>query len=93
VRRGSGSRTMWLTCAVDGTDHAVSDAAFVAAQGGDGRYEALCRATVWAGSLASPPASRCAVCATAAGEPLPPSRPGDRRAGGLWARFVPRASA
>ncbi|GAA4812599.1 hypothetical protein GCM10023200_57980 [Actinomycetospora chlora] len=84
---------MWLTCAVDGTDHAVSDAAFVAAQGGDGRYEALCRATVWAGSLASPPASRCTVCAAAAGEPLPPSRPGDRRAGGLWARFVPRASA
>ena len=85
---------MWLTCAVDGADHAVSDAAFVAAQGGDGRYEALCRATVWASSLAAPPASRCASCAAAASDQsAPDTRPADRRQGGLWARFVPRASA
>ncbi|MEJ2887423.1 hypothetical protein [Actinomycetospora aeridis] len=84
-----GGRLMWLTCAVDGADHAVSDAAFLAAQGGDGRFEALCRATVWASSLSAPPASRCASCAVAAGEPLgsPDRRPG------LWSRLVPRASA
>jgi hypothetical protein len=84
---------MWLTCAVDGTDHAVSDAAFLAAQGGDGRYEALCRATVWASSLAAPPAGRCAACTTAAGPDGADRRPGDRRPGRRWARFVPRASA
>ena len=66
--RRPGTRALWLTCAVDGADHAVSDAAFLAAQGGDGRYEALCRATVWASSLAAPPAGRCTSCATAAGE-------------------------
>lgn len=81
---------MWLTCAVDGADHAVSDAAFLAAQGGDGRFEALCEATVWASSLSSPPASRCPSCCSAAGEPAPGA--GDRR-GGLWSRLVPRASA
>lgn len=84
---------MWLTCAIDGADHAVSDAAFLAAQGGDGRYQALCHATVWAGSLAAPPASRCASCAAAVGESVPAARGSDRRVGGLWARFVPRASA
>jgi hypothetical protein len=84
---------MWLTCAVDGTDHAVSDAAFLAAQGGDGRYEALCRATVWASSLAAPPAGRCAACTAAVGPDGADRRSGDRRPGRLWARFVPRASA
>lgn len=84
-------RLMWLTCAVDGADHAVSDAAFLAAQGGDGRFEAMCRATVWASSLSAPPASRCESCAAAAGEPTPSSA--DRRGGGLWSRLVPRASA
>lgn len=84
-------RLMWLTCAVDGADHAVSDAAFLAAQGGDGRFEALCRATVWASSLSAPPASRCESCATAADEPTGVEN--DRRGGGLWSRLVPRASA
>lgn len=93
MRRSGVPRLMWLTCAVDGTDHAVSDAAFVAAQGGDGRYEALCHATVWASSLAAPPASRCARCAAAAGEATPGDRTGDRRSGGLWSRLVSRASA
>ena len=89
--RRPGTRTLWLTCAVDGADHAVSDAAFLAAQGGDGRYEALCRATVWASSLAAPPAGRCPSCATAAGETAAVTL--DRRTGGLWSRLVPRASA
>ena len=84
---------MWLTCAVDGADHAVSDAAFLAAQGGDGRFEALCRATVWASSLAAPPAGRCSSCSDAAGEPVRDARADDRRSGRLWARLVPRASA
>ncbi|GAA4739080.1 hypothetical protein [Actinomycetospora chibensis] len=89
--RRPGTRTLWLTCAVDGADHAVSDAAFLAAQGGDGRYEALCRATVWASSLAAPPAGRCPSCATAAGETAAVTP--DRRTGGLWSRLVPRTSA
>lgn len=83
---------MWLTCAVDGADHAVSDAAFLAAQGGDGRFEAMCHATVWASSLSAPPASRCETCESAAGEAAAST---DRRGGGggLWSRLVPRASA
>jgi hypothetical protein len=89
VTRPTPGRPLWLTCAVDGTDHAVSDAAFLAAQGGDGRYEALCRATVWASSLAAPPASRCPSCAAAAGEG---PGTGDRRPRGRFARLVPRAS-
>ncbi|MHC1557519.1 hypothetical protein ACR9E3_01100 [Actinomycetospora sp. C-140] len=93
MRRGEGSRLMWLTCAVDGADHAVSDAAFLAAQGGDGRFEALCRATVWASSLAAPPAGRCTSCADVAGEPAPGDRTDDRRGPSLWSRLVPRASA
>jgi hypothetical protein len=84
---------MWLTCAVDGADHAVSDGAFMAAQGGDGRYEALCHATVWASSLAAPPASRCASCAAAAREMTPASGTDVRRPGSLWSRLVSRASA
>ncbi|HSK58875.1 MAG TPA: hypothetical protein VK935_07475 [Actinomycetospora sp.] len=67
----------------------MSDAAFLAAQGGDGRYEALCRATVWASSLTAPPASRCPSCAEAAGEPVGD----DRRQRRVLSRFVPRASA
>jgi hypothetical protein len=90
VRRAEPGRPLWLTCAVDGADHAVSDAAFLAAQGGDGRYEALCRATVWASSLAAPPASRCPSCAEAAGEPTGDD---DRRQRRVRSRFVPRASA
>jgi hypothetical protein len=93
VRRDGNAAVMWLTCSVDGTDHAISDAAFVAAQGGDGRYEALCRATVWASSLAAPPAGRCASCAAAAADSVPRGRSGDRRSGGLWSRLVARASA
>lgn len=89
--RRPGKRNLWLTCAVDGADHAVSDAAFLAAQGGDGRYEALCRATVWASSLAAPPAGRCPSCASEAGESSPAAS--DRRATSLWSRLVPRASA
>jgi len=89
--RGPDARLMWLTCAVDGADHAVTDAAFVAAQGGDGRYEALCRATVWASSLAAPPAGRCPTCASRSGESVPTDP--DRRAARLWSRLVPRASA
>ena len=91
MRRPGGGRPLWLTCAVDGADHAVSDAAFLVAQGGDGRYEALCRATVWASSLAAPPASRCPSCAAAAGEPATDGA--DRRDRGLLGRLVPRASA
>jgi len=89
TRPGTG-RPLWLTCAVDGTDHAVSDAAFLTAQDGDGRYEALCRATVWASSLAAPPASRCPSCAAAAGEA---SRADGRRDRRLLSRFASRASA
>jgi hypothetical protein len=90
VRRPGAGRPLWLTCAVDGADHAVSDAAFLAAQGGDGRYEALCEATVWASSLAAPPASRCPSCAVAAGES---GADDDRRHRGVLGRLVPRASA
>ena len=86
---GTG-RLLWLTCAVDGVDHAITDSAFLAAQG-QGHYLALCRSTVWASSLASPPAGRCRSCAAAADEPAPPAS--DRSTGRLWQRLVQRPSA
>jgi hypothetical protein len=63
----------------------------VAAQGGDGRYVSRCGATVWASSIAAPPARRCPACAAAAGEL--PSRSADRRTARLWQRLVQRDSA
>lgn len=58
-----GGRAHWLTCAVDGRDHAVLHHDPVS-----GAHRAACTRTVWASSLASPPAARCPECATATGE-------------------------
>ncbi|MCD2190005.1 hypothetical protein [Actinomycetospora soli] len=56
-------RAHWLTCALDGRDHAV-----LAHDPESGAHRAACGRTVWASSLASPPAARCPECAVATGE-------------------------
>ncbi len=56
-------RAHWLTCALDGRDHAVLQHDPVT-----GAHRAACARTVWASSLASPPAARCSECADAIGE-------------------------
>ncbi|MDL5154396.1 hypothetical protein [Actinomycetospora termitidis] len=71
-------RAHWLTCALDGRDHAV-----VEADPHSGAHLAACARTVWASSLASPPASRCPDCAGVTGE----GRSVERRASTLLDRL------
>lgn len=88
-RRGD-ARLTWLTCAVDRVDHAITDEDLVR---GSGSYRALCGATVWAASLASPPAGRCGTCdenlrpTADAGPARNPER--NRR----WSRWTPPGPA
>ncbi|WP_433801295.1 hypothetical protein [Actinomycetospora sp. CA-084318] len=56
-------RAHWLTCALDGRDHAV-----LAHDPESGAHRGACGRTVWASSLASPPATRCPECSVATGE-------------------------
>jgi hypothetical protein len=58
-----GARMQWLTCALDGRDHAVVDH-----DPESGAHLSACAKTVWACSLASPPAARCPDCLDAVGE-------------------------
>lgn len=80
---GSGAaRALWLTCALDGRDHVV-----VEADPASGAHLSACAKTVWASSLASPPASRCSDCRTAVGD-----TDADRRVRGLG-RWLGRRAA
>lgn len=63
-------RAHWLTCAVDQRDHAV-----LAHDPESGAHRAACGRTVWACSLASPPAARCPECSVATGDRTPDRRP------------------
>lgn len=67
-------RALWLTCALDGRDHVVVDH-----DPASGAHLSACARTVWASSLASPPAARCPDCREAVGDI-------DRRVGrrGRW---------
>jgi hypothetical protein len=56
-------RLQWLTCALDGRDHAVVDH-----DPDSGAHLSACAKTIWASSLASPPAARCPDCRDAVGE-------------------------
>ncbi|HEY2224780.1 hypothetical protein [Actinomycetospora sp.] len=82
-RRGTASRSAvrahWLTCALDGRDHAVVDHDPVS-----GAHLSACAKTVWASSLASPPAARCSDCRHSVGD----TADDDRRSGllGRWLR-------
>ena len=60
---GGGRRMQWLTCALDGRDHAVVDH-----DPDSGAHLSACAKTVWASSLASPPAARCPDCRDAVGD-------------------------
>jgi hypothetical protein len=63
----SGSRygvaLTWMTCAIDRTEHAITDEAFAAGRDvGGGRYLALCGRHVVSASMLSAPLSRCSAC-------------------------------
>lgn len=74
----SPARAHWLTCAVDGRDHAVVDQDPVS-----GAHLSACAKTVWASSLASPPAARCPDCRRYTGEAV-----GDDHRAGLLGRWL-----
>ena len=76
------SRTQWLTCALDGRDHAVVDH-----DPDSGAHLSACAKTIWACSLASPPAARCVDCRDAVGDTAT-----DRRTG-LLGRWLGRGAA
>jgi hypothetical protein len=62
-------RAHWITCALDHRDHVVVDHDPVS-----GAHLSACARTVWASSLASPPATRCPDCLSAVGEADPTDR-------------------
>jgi hypothetical protein len=78
----SGVRALWLTCALDGRDHVV-----VEADPASGAHLSACAKTVWASSLASPPATRCPDCRAAVGD-----ADADRRSRGIG-RWLGRRAA
>ncbi len=77
-----GVRAHWLTCALDGRDHAVVDHDPVS-----GAHLSACARTVWASSLASPPAARCTDCRDAVGDT------DDDRPTGRLGRWLGRGAA
>jgi hypothetical protein len=81
-RAGRAVRALWLTCALDGRDHVV-----VRADPASGAHLSACARTVWASSLASPPAERCPDCREAVGD-----ADTDRRGRGLG-RWLGRRAA
>jgi hypothetical protein len=64
---GAGIRlwAAWVTCVVDGLDHAVTDEDMCAGMTeGLGRYAALCDDEVTPAALTAPPGRTCPRCAT-----------------------------
>lgn len=80
--RGRTARALWLTCALDGRDHVVVDH-----DPASGAHLSACAKTVWASSLASPPAARCPDCRAAVGDT------DEVRPTGLLGRWLGRRAA
>ncbi|HEY2192636.1 MAG TPA: hypothetical protein VGH76_10095 [Actinomycetospora sp.] len=80
--RGRTVRALWLTCALDGRDHVVVDH-----DPASGAHLSACAKTVWASSLASPPAARCPDCRVAVGDT------DEDRPAGLLGRWLGRRAA
>lgn len=58
-----GARVVWVTCALDGADHAVTDDRMAAGISSDtGLYEALCGARFAAAPMVYPPCPLCRTC-------------------------------
>jgi len=65
IRHGSTSRSVRMTCAVDGCDHLVSGQATEAGlAAGQGHYRAVCGHLVVAAALVVPPGPTCRDCET-----------------------------
>ncbi len=79
-----------VTCAGDGRTHAVPHAVLAESlAAGTGHCTAVCGHLVLPAALASPPGSRCVLCADATGAATEPRREARRRWGA--ARLSPRA--
>lgn len=101
VPRVDGARirlwAAWVTCVVDGMDHAVTDEDMcVGMSEGLGRYAALCEDDVTPAALTAPPGRTCPRCADVLQRrtgraPVDRSRAGSaRRRPGLFARMIGR---
>jgi hypothetical protein len=56
-------QAVWVTCVVDGADHAVSDADMSAGlAAGQGQYRAICGDEVVSAALTAPPGRGCVRC-------------------------------
>jgi hypothetical protein len=93
---GTGFRlwAAWVTCVVDGLDHAVTDEDMCAGMTeGLGRYAALCDDEVTPAALTAPPGRACPRCAQVlhvrSGR-ADLDRSGARRRPGLFARMLGR---
>ncbi|MCA1673746.1 MAG: hypothetical protein LC799_16605 [Actinobacteria bacterium] len=63
ILRRNTSRSITITCAVDGRDHLVSDRATTAGlAAGHGRYTAACGRVVVAAPMVAPPGPSCSSC-------------------------------
>src|SRR5207248_53665 len=57
------ARVVWVTCALDGADHAVTDECMAAGISSDtGLYEAVCGALFVAAPMVYPPCPQCRPC-------------------------------
>jgi hypothetical protein len=63
ILRRNTSRSITITCVVDGRDHLVSDRATTAGlAAGQGRYTAACGHVVVAAPMVAPPGPSCSSC-------------------------------
>jgi len=63
ILRRATSRSITITCAVDGRDHLVSDRATTAGLvAGHGQYTAACGHVVIAAPMVAPPGPSCSAC-------------------------------
>lgn len=86
---------VWVTCAVDGIDHAVTDENMsTGVNAGRGHYTAVCGDSVVPAALTAPPGQACSRCAAVLRHPTcnpPEERPDARRRYGAHRRHGLRA--
>jgi hypothetical protein len=59
---GVGVFVVWMTCVLDGREHAVREEEFAAGTA-HGRYRAACQRLLAPRALTAPPGTRCLICA------------------------------
>jgi len=77
---------VWMTCVVDGREHAVTDdRACAGVERGLGTYDAVCNRTVAPQSMTAAPGPRCPACCRMLGARLAQPNQPKRRAGQRFA--------